>query len=58
MKTVATLLLLGATLGLTACGENTATRATTGATAGAVIAGPIGAAAGGIAGATGLVQVK
>ena len=58
MKTVATLLLLGASFGLTACGENAATRATTGAATGAVVAGPVGAVAGAALGGTGAVQVK
>ena len=53
------LVLFGATaLGLAACGQDTATRATTGAATGAVVAGPVGAVAGAALGATGAVRVK
>lgn len=50
--------LFAATLALAACGENTATRATTGAATGAVVAGPVGAVAGAALGGSGAVQVK
>lgn len=52
------MLFMAGTLGLAACGPNTATRATTGAATGAVIAGPVGAVAGAALGGTGAVRVK
>ena len=45
-------------LGLSACGPNAATRATTGAATGAVAAGPVGAVAGAALGGSGAVQVR
>lgn len=58
MKYASALLLAALTVGLTACGPNTATRATTGAATGAVVAGPIGAVAGAALGGSGAVRVK
>ena len=58
MKKSIALLLVGATLALSACGPNTATRATTGAATGAVVAGPVGAVAGAALGGSGAVRVK
>lgn len=52
------MLLCGAALALTACGPNTATRATTGAATGAVVAGPVGAVAGAALGGSGAVRVN
>lgn len=51
------MILCSATLALTACGPNTATRATTGAATGAVVGGPVGAVAGAALGGTGAVRV-
>lgn len=51
-------LIAAATLTLAACGQDAATRATTGAATGAVVAGPVGAVAGAALGGTGTVQVK
>lgn len=53
-----TVLFLGGTLALAACGPNTATRATTGAATGAVIAGPVGAVGGAALGGSGAVRVN
>lgn len=50
-------ILLGGLVLLSACGPNTATRATTGAATGAVVAGPVGAVAGAALGGSGAVQV-
>ncbi|MFD1794801.1 hypothetical protein ACFSC1_02265 [Paracoccus aurantiacus] len=58
MTRIATTLVLGAALALSACGPNTATRATTGAATGAVVGGPVGAVAGAALGGSGAVQVK
>jgi len=45
-------------LAVSACGPNTATRATTGAAAGAVVAGPVGAVAGAAIGGSGAVHIR
>ncbi|WP_299360725.1 hypothetical protein [uncultured Paracoccus sp.] len=58
MTKIGVISALGLVLGLAACGEDTATRATTGAATGAVVAGPVGAVAGAALGGTGAVQVK
>lgn len=58
MKSVATIIVLAASLALAACGPNAGSRALSGGTAGAVVAGPVGAVAGGTLGATGAVQVR
>lgn len=58
MTKIAMIALSAATLALTACGPNTATRATTGAATGAVVAGPVGAVAGAALGGSGAVKVK
>ncbi len=58
MKHAIAFLLCGLTLGLAACGPNTATRATTGAATGAVVAGPVGAVAGAALGGSGAVRVN
>lgn len=50
-------LVIGAAV-LSACGPNTATRATTGAATGAVVAGPVGAVAGAALGGSGAVRVN
>ncbi|WP_170295193.1 hypothetical protein [Paracoccus aestuariivivens] len=46
------------TLAVSACGPNTATRATTGAAAGALVAGPVGAVAGAAIGGSGAVHIR
>lgn len=58
MIRITALALAAATLTLSACGPNTATRATTGAATGAVVAGPVGAVAGAALGGSGAVRVK
>ncbi|MDO5642027.1 MAG: hypothetical protein Q4G26_06505 [Paracoccus sp. (in: a-proteobacteria)] len=58
MTRLVAITLFGAALTLSACGPNTATRATTGAAAGAVAAGPVGAVAGAALGGTGAVRVN
>lgn len=58
MKAIATLLLVGSALALSACGPDPLTRGATGAVTGGAVAGPVGAVAGGIAGASGAVQVR
>ncbi|WBU56855.1 hypothetical protein [Paracoccus sediminicola] len=58
MKKMTVILICGATLALAACGENTATRATTGAATGAVVGGAPGAVVGAALGGTGAVQVE
>ena len=58
MTKLAAIALCGIALTLSACGPNTATRATTGAATGAVVAGPVGAVAGAALGGSGAVQVK
>ncbi|WP_192876657.1 hypothetical protein [Paracoccus jeotgali] len=58
MSRLAALALCGFALTLSACGPNTATRATTGAATGAVVGGPVGAVAGAALGGSGAVQVK
>lgn len=57
MKSMILIAACGAGLTLAACGENTATRATTGAATGAVVAGPVGAVAGAALGGSGAVRV-
>jgi osmotically inducible lipoprotein OsmB len=53
------LILIGAmALAVSACGPDTATRATTGAAAGALVAGPIGAVAGAAIGGSGAVHIR
>lgn len=58
MKKTMLILVCGATLAVTACGPNTATRATTGAATGAVVGGPVGAVAGAALGGSGAVRVE
>ena len=58
MTTVQMMLVGVASVTLVACGQNTATRATTGAATGAVVAGPAGAVAGAALGGSGAVRVK
>ena len=58
MTKFAAIALFGAALTLSACGKNTATRATTGAATGAIVAGPVGAVAGAALGGSGAVQVN
>lgn len=58
MKLQALTLLATTVILLTACGPDTATRATTGAATGAVVAGPVGAVAGAALGGTGAVKVR
>ena len=55
---IASMIIVVATLALTACGPNVATRATTGAATGAVVAGPVGAVAGAAIGGSGAVRVQ
>ncbi len=58
MTKLATIMICGTILALSACGPNTATRATTGAATGAVVAGPVGAVAGAALGGSGAVRVE
>ncbi|MDP0927684.1 MULTISPECIES: hypothetical protein [Paracoccus] len=58
MQKLTAILFCGLTLAVTACGPNTATRATTGAATGAVVAGPVGAVAGAAIGGSGAVRVR
>ena len=58
MKKFGMMLACGMVLAVSACGPNTATRATTGAATGAVVGGPVGAVAGAALGGSGAVQVK
>ncbi|WCR11308.1 hypothetical protein JHW45_02575 [Paracoccus stylophorae] len=58
MMKFSAILLCSTALVLSACGPNTATRATTGAATGAVVGGPVGAVAGAALGGTGAVRVE
>lgn len=58
MKKFAAIVICGSVLAVAACGENTATRATTGAATGAVVGGPVGAVAGAALGGSGAVRVE
>ena len=58
MTKLAAIVFCGIALTLSACGPNTATRATTGAATGAVVAGPVGAVAGAALGGSGAVRVE
>ncbi|WBU64094.1 hypothetical protein [Paracoccus aerodenitrificans] len=58
MKKITAVLFCCTALAVSACGPNTATRATTGAATGAVVAGPVGAVAGAALGGSGTVRVE
>lgn len=58
MQKLTAIFLCGLALTVTACGPNTATRATTGAATGALVAGPVGAVAGAAIGGSGAVRIR